>query len=277
MDDSKIREWRELLARNWLVAVGPRRDARYSELTIPGMGHILEFMGDVSGMPADRLCGIITGWEEQSVTARWIILKNPVWNLVEELKDDPYPEWWADERKRRVKIEREQKRSRKNGPAPRPTSRIHLSKGCNSQSNRRFGMAGKRGYVEVGNGKKLWSLMECSGGAWLIADIRRGGNWDAWTEESHSKIVALPLGFYRVTATYNPPHGYTLKSVKATDPFDEIKRLSAIVDEGTRLYTTTSPGIQFGMSSQHMIRGAQTAKRDQTKGLLHALMERYRA
>jgi len=143
-------------------------------------------------------------------------------------------------------------------------------------------MAGRRGYVEVTKSApklglgRLWSLMECQGGAYLIEDLAHGGYWDAWDKDSHRKLTALPLGFYAVTATFNPPGGFTLKSVKPADPATEIERLTALAEGGKDLYRTTSPGIQFGLSSERLIRGSQKAKRDQTKGLLHALMERYR-
>lgn len=109
LDSQDIRGLREGLAHMWLVAVGPRRDARYGELVLPGFGNILEYLGEMYNMSVGRMNGEIDGWEEQSVTKRFIILKQPVWQLVEAEKDE---NWWIKERKRLLRDEARKRQER---------------------------------------------------------------------------------------------------------------------------------------------------------------------
>ena len=101
MDAQDVRGWRETLAHLWLVAVGPRRDARYDELMLPSYGNILRYLGEMAGMSPARLSGEINGWSEQTVAARWITLSGPVWKLVQAEENE---NWWINERKRLLKL-----------------------------------------------------------------------------------------------------------------------------------------------------------------------------
>lgn len=106
MERHDIEGWRESLAHLWLVAVGPRRDARYEELVLPGYGNILSYLADMAGMSQDQLNGEIRGWSEQTVTARWIELRLPVWDIVRAEADK---RWWIAERRKLWGHKRKQK------------------------------------------------------------------------------------------------------------------------------------------------------------------------